>query len=221
MDCTPSFSVISIVSSDRISGTPASCTIRLNQNLVMDNIDELILQSFSWILEAPKINARFNTIPFDEGGVPAFAVIPTGNYNFSSTSPNFICNAIATAMTAASPGGLTYTSTYDTLTGKVTISATGPFSLLWATGTGDRSTFISYLLGFGAYTFAQDYGPAASITSPATGNLGGPGGLLISVERVFDKAVTTTDGRAATWWVPINSSSGAAAIEGKRACLKK
>lgn len=174
----------------------------------MDNIDEIILQSFSWILEANRINPLFNTIPFDEGGVPAFAIIPSGSYNFLSSSPNFLCNAVAAALTAASPGTLTYTCTYDTLTGKITISATGPFSLLWATGAGNKSTFISYLLGFGTYTFAQDFGPAASITSPGTGNLGGPAGLLISVERIFDKALTTTDGRAATWWVPVNSSSG-------------
>jgi len=213
MECTPNFSCVSITSGDRVSGTPHDCVIRLNQNMVFDNIEEIILQSFSWLMDANKINSAYNTIPFDEGGTPAFAILASGNYNLiQNLSPQDLCNAIKLAMDAASPNGYIYTVTYSVLTGRITISSTGAFSLLWATGTGDRSRFISYTLGFGIYTLAADYGPALSITAPGTAVLTGPAGLLISVERVFEKCLTTTDGRAATWFVPVNNSTGTASF---------
>ena len=209
MQCTPKYTTINLTSADRISGTPSNLVLTMSPPLVMDNCEEVSLQSFSWILEANKINSRYNTIPFDEGGVPAFAVIDDGNYNFLFGHPNFICDEIILKMNAASPNGYIYNCTYDTLTNKITLSSTGAFSLLWGTGTGDRSRFISYLMGYGVYNLASDVGPSTSITSPSTGNLGGPAGLLVTINRIFDRNIArSSNGKTGTFFVPVNSSSG-------------
>jgi len=211
---TPHYTTISMVSNDRLSGIPADCIVRISPPLIVSRTKEISLQSFSWNATSLLINSVYNTIPLDEAGTTVLVTIPDGNWNLLSTSPNFLPPVIAAALTAASPGGLTYTVAYSALTGLLTISATGAFSILWETGPGDRGSYISYLLGFGIQRLAGDFGPAVSITSPSSANLSaGPAGFIIAMDPIFERNVyRTTNEITGTFFVPVNASSGVASF---------
>lgn len=207
---TPHYTTMSLTSGDRLSGTPRDCVLRFNPPLIVSRTKEISLQAFSWNGTTTLISSAYNTIPLDEGGTTVLVTIPDGNYNFLPSSAQYFPPVLAAALTAASPGALTYTVTYSALTGLLTIAATGAFSILWATGPGDRTAYISYVLGYGVQRLAADVGPAVSLTGPSSANLNnGPIGLLITLDSIFERNLyRTTNDLTATFYVPVNGGSG-------------
>lgn len=74
------------------------------------------------------VTSENNALDFDEGAAELQATLTTGSYSLED-----FASEVATALNAA--GALTYTVTVDRATRKITIAATGNFTLLGATGT--------------------------------------------------------------------------------------
>lgn len=90
---------------------------------------------FSWYVFTAN-----HVINFNEGGGELSATLTAGNY----TSTELIAHLKA-IMDAV--GGQVYTWAYNAITGKLTVSAPGAFTLMWATGT-NTGNGIDELLGF-------------------------------------------------------------------------
>jgi hypothetical protein len=126
------------------------------------------------------INSNNNTIYFNEGGSDLTATITEGNYTIST-----LLAALKSSMDTV--GGLTYTLTNDTLTNKITISATGTFSLLFDGGEenyldGTRTVYkensIGPIIGFPR----SDLSGASTYTAPNQYNLNGENYVLLEIK---------------------------------------
>ena len=86
-----------------------------------------------------------NTFIFSEdGGITTTTATITAGYYTATT----IITALTTAINTASPNHYTYTITYNTTTGLITISSTGNFKIMYvSTGVNGWLT-VNWLLGF-------------------------------------------------------------------------
>lgn len=127
------------------------------------------------------INSYNNTIIFNEGGSDITVSIESGNYTIST-----LLSTIKSAMDTA--GSLTYTLSNNTLNNKITISATGTFSLLFDGGEenyydGETRTIypensIAPVLGFSR----SDYTGLSSYTGENMYNLLGENYVLLYIK---------------------------------------
>jgi len=83
-------------------------------------------------------------IDIAEGGGPELSI----SLPFMNGTADQIATKMSNSMTSQSVAGLTYTVLYNPTTGKFRISATGTFSLLFATGTHASSGGVQPWLGF-------------------------------------------------------------------------
>jgi len=86
-----------------------------------------MISNFSCFYYGYEVTAENNTLDFNEGAGELVATISVGSH----TATEF-CQALKTALDAA--GALTYTVNFNRLTRKITVSATGNFSLLKTSG---------------------------------------------------------------------------------------
>jgi hypothetical protein len=84
-----------------------------------------------------------NKIDFDEGGAELTGSVAVGTL----AGRTAYTTAIATAMNGAVGKALTYTCTFSTTTGKLTIGAGASFTIRWNTGT-HKTTDISTMAGY-------------------------------------------------------------------------
>lgn len=99
------------------------------------------------------IRSNRNQVIINEGGADKVATIPDGYYD----STNFPA-ALKTALDSA--GALTYTVSISSTTNKITISATGAFTLKFT----DTSSYMWKILGF-------DYNSTTSSSASQTGSM--------------------------------------------------
>ena len=139
---------------DRISGPPGEASFTLNQPV--QNVHSIRLESatipYTWNnIVAPILNGNTIIYPYHTGDalagsndyIPLYEVglaggaqyivvgLPSGQYSTTN-----IGSAVGTALTTASTlfgNGYTYTAIYDNYSGKITITSTGNFQLLWTT----------------------------------------------------------------------------------------
>lgn len=138
------------------------------------------------------INSGNNIIGFNDGSNKTATITP-GMYTTSS-----IKGAIESALNTAS-GTLTFTYTYNNVTGMVTLSATGSFALRF--GSVSANSAASWL-GFGPV----DTVSAASHTGDNISDMGYSTPYILV--NVFNTAsVIGSAGSKATWVVPINAAS--------------
>lgn len=157
---------IFVNSRDRDTGTNESFVYRLKDFNLRDVQRIKVLDFFlpyAWYNYAT--NLENNTITIDEGGGPLVATVADGQYSAFT-----VISVLEAALNSA--GALTYTVTIDQTTLRTTIAATGPFEILWNSGT---LSYMYKILGFDPV----DTGSAASHTGTNSYNFSGPDSVLL------------------------------------------
>ena len=142
-----------------------------------------------------QITTSNNSLDFSEGGPQLTAVLESGDYSLGE-----FAEAIAVAMNTV--GALDYTATLNRTTNVITISATGTFSILLATGTSIGVSFAT-LAGF---TQVVDLTGAATYTGAGeAGYQYYPQFLLQSYvpPEIFKKSADATINKAASGRVEV------------------
>lgn len=154
-------------SRDRTATSPSStdCVFQLNPGF--NGCKSVELLSLSFPNTQYNISLLNNVIYFNDGA-PQVAQIPPGNYDIT----DFL---IVLKNTLESVSALTYTITYDNISLKITVSATGPFSFSFATLLNSAAN----IMGFDNVNTA----PAASIQAPNIVNLSLPLYFYIQVDE--------------------------------------
>ncbi len=169
---------------DRVAGTVSNPTFNIQQTMKIKQIQipEAIIP-YTWYV----FTALNNKVDFFEpasGPITTVTIAP-GNY----TSTTFI-NALKAALDAASPNGYIYTITINSTTSKITISSTGIFHLLWASGPNAANT-PRIELGFSAI----DLTAASTYTAQSVYDFSGPDYIYIKCTNVkgFDNEITNSN----------------------------
>lgn len=141
------------------------------------------------------IRTNRNKVIFNEGKSNLTATIPDGHYD-SSSFPS----ALQTAMNSA--GTLTYTVTISSTTNKITIAATGAFSLIFT----DTSSYMWKILGF-AYNSTTS--SAASQTGTMPVRLDGDEYFVLMIENLPSENVSSSfSTRGIMDIIPMNGAFG-------------
>jgi hypothetical protein len=197
----------------QVGGTTSDCRFIVNNPI--KNVHSLRLESCSL---PNSFYAIFPTsfIPFYENGsgLPTYTKVylPAQNYNSSN-----IAQAVATALTAASTLGATYTCTFDINTGKLTTTTNGGvFQFQWTTA--DQNMLET---GFGMYdNLGFNYiNETQNLPDPDTSSVGGSitssGACQLSVKNLYitvspvGTAVTTAGANTSTSYIiPVNADFG-------------
>lgn len=149
-------------SSNRIKGTSTSCLIRTTQGY--EGVKKVCVSTVSIPNMIYSVTEFFH-IPLQEnGGAITNVSIPRIYY-----TPTTMAAALATALTTASPGMLTYTVTYGATTNKFTFSATGNFGFAFTTDHALYPYNEAYVTtGFQNSASGFAYPPDQSSTTVAT-----------------------------------------------------
>jgi len=196
------FKEINFDTQDRSSGTIQSpvFTISATNRIKQIQIVEADIP-FTWYI----FDTTNNYIDFVEpaNGPTTFIVIPPGNYTIDE-----MITTLSDLFNTASPNSYTYTATVNPNNYKITISSTGIFNLLWATG--DHSTTNPYKqLGFNLTNLTGN----TAYTAQNLYNMSGDNYIYIKCNQVlgFDNAITnsntTIDSKIVTR-VPVTVNSG-------------
>lgn len=127
------------------------------------------------------IRSGRNTIVFNEGAADKIASIAEGYYD-STTFPAALKSALDTASAS-----LTYTVSISSTTNKITISATGAFSLKF--GSTSTSGDMWKILGF---PYAADTSSAASQTATMPVRLDGDEYFVLQVENLPSSNISSS-----------------------------
>lgn len=116
------------------------------------------------------INSTNNNLKFTEASTILNAIIPIGSYTISQ-----FVTVLATSINSASTH--TYSVTYSTTTGQLTITSTVNFTLL----LGTYPTSLAYIMGFAQNNYSST---SLSLTSPNPVNLSPPLYLHVSFPNI-------------------------------------
>ena len=126
---------------------------------------------FSWYV----FNSNNNTFTLTEfPGGPATVTIPVGNYNATT-----IATTLSAALTAASPGLLTYTVTYDNASGKLIFTNNSPTTQFSFDMNPDLRTYLGFVNGALPLSTAVP-GPNQGFSSLGPVNVTGPNYLFVN-----------------------------------------
>lgn len=166
---------IFINSRDRISGTSSDFIIKL-RDFNFQNVQEFKIIYFSMPYSFYNYSdvLQNNTITIDEGGGPILVTLSNGQYSRFS-----IITALENALNSA--GTNTYTVTIDSTTLRTTISATGNFQILWASG---QTSYMYKILGFDPV----DTGSSSSHTGANSYDFSGPGNIYLRSTKLSTRA---------------------------------
>lgn len=143
---------------------------------------------FTWYT----FNATKNTfVLIEDGEIDATVTIPVGNYTITNLLP-----ALNLALDAASIKGHSYTSTYSTVTEKISVQnnngVTLPFALKFGIDVNDNArTNPRRLIGFpGGSTLSQsfDAGTGDVLLAPFVINISGPNYMFVNSQKVGNLA---------------------------------
>jgi hypothetical protein len=195
---------IIINSVDRTSGTSSDFIINSSNLIRLNGRNKLKLKSIVMYNTIYTINGNNNKIDFNENSTNKTTTLTNGWYTASSLATH-----IGTAMTTTSGGFATFTASYSSVTGKMTISSTQNFSLLFLTGTNTSSSPYREL------GFTSTNGITAVNTSAGTSatgnnivNLGLPLTIYISINNWNGSNIKDTSGTHCTFAVPVNCLAG-------------
>jgi hypothetical protein len=141
------------------------------------------------------IRTNRNKVIFNEGGGNLTATIPDGYYD-SSSFPAVLKTALQ------SVGALTYTVTISSTTNKITISATGAFSLIFT----DTSSYMWKILGF---NYNSSTSSAASQTGSMPVRLDGDEYFVLMIENLPSANISSSfSTRGIMDIIPMNGAFG-------------
>lgn len=195
---------IVINSKDRTSGTSSNFRINLPSNKIkLNGKNKLKLQSIVMYNTLYVINSNNNKIDFNENSTNKTTTLTNGFYNAST-----LASHIGTAMTSTSSGYATFTATYSTVTGKMTISSTQNFTLKFLTGT-NTATSPYRILGFMDTNgiLPVDSSVGTSATGNNVVNLGLPTTIYITVKEWNGANVIDTSGTPCSFAIPLMANS--------------
>ncbi len=155
---------------------PSNCALALNVNLS----GKYHVKSLTLCNSMYNIDSTNNTILFYENATAKSATITAGFY----TSTN-IAAAVKTALDTASGGHNTFTVSYSSSTGKLTISAGNAFYFRWAS---DADNTCYRELGFQKANTAS----GTSITAPCCLNLNACNQLLLNISNAHASYQSTS-----------------------------
>src|SRR5271170_6851014 len=179
-------------SQDRVVGTSSSFLFSFNRPLENCKYLELLYASIPNTMY--NITTNNNNFTFNDGVTNQTATLTPGVY----TQSNFL-TALATAIVATLTA-LTFTLTFDPIALKVTISATGAFTLLFGTGTNQIYAPLGYL--------QQDYGSATSRTADNVMVLSLPTNILVKISGLGNSYIASnTKDANVTFVIPVDVNS--------------
>lgn len=169
-------------SKDTDFGSSANFQIDLERSGIPFSEDEISIGIDSVIFPnlIYPIRSGRNTLVINEGGADLIATITEGNYD-STTFPT----ALKTALDAA--GAETYTVTISSTTNKITISATGAFSMKFASSS--TSGYMWKILGFAYNTNTSS---AASHTGSMPCRLDGDEYYALQLENLPSSNISSS-----------------------------
>lgn len=186
----------------RTSGTNEQPTFNIYQTQNIRQIQVLELEvPFTWYC----VDTTNNSIDiFEPASGPVTTVaIPAGNYTIADFTFE-----LATRLTAASPNGYTYSTSINPNNYTVTITSTGIFNILWATGP-NSATNMHELIGF---TTTNNSGNT-SYTGTNSYNMNQDAVIFVKCDQIrgFDSEVThvnpSIDSKILSR-IPVNVNSG-------------
>ena len=190
LDCSDKWIALRVNSSDRASGTSSDFFIYSTAHAFHGTY---ALQNAILPVTQYNINSGNNVIYFTENATAKSVALPVGYYT-STTLPA----AVASAMTTASGGFSTYTSSLNATSQQLTITAGNNFALTFGTNTANSAATA---LGFAAV----DTAAATSQTSNQVVNLLGTLCFNILISDVT--GTSSTKGSGASFVVPIDQNS--------------
>lgn len=188
-----SYNQILIRSKDRTDNSTSS------SNFIV-KLDEKIPES-TWRLKSVmmvnscyNLNSNNNVIYFNENATDKTATVTAGFYDTSS-----LPTAVKSALDTASGGFATFTVTYSSTTGKLTIASTQNFSLLYGTNSTAGSRFI---LGYDA----EDTTAGTSAVADNVLDLSYPKGINITIDDNHQFKVAGK-GQMGSFYLPITTNA--------------
>lgn len=203
----PAVATISLLinSKDRVNpaSSPNNCTIFLNRNV--PNVRQIELAHFQMLNSMWAFTSANDIVPITEGATTTYVAIPNGTYDTGAA----MAAELQTALNAASLMN-TYTVTFSSTTLLLTISATGSFSINWATAYAAGKAIASRLLGFGLPAGAVNYtssGSPEAITSIYPLQSYNENELGIQMTWTASNFVSSSD-TTCTWCIPVDVPFG-------------
>lgn len=195
--------VIDSRSRSAASNSSSDCLFQLSNPISLAGRRCVRLLSFVCYSTVYNVTARNNVIPFEENATVKQATVPAGFYTASS-----LATAVKTALDTASGGFATFTVTYSSTTGKVTIASTQSFELLFASGANSATSMFD-VLGFTDASGVNpvDTAPGTSVTAPYIADLSAPSQFYLTLSE-FDTHHHTTEQTYFTFVVPNTSALG-------------
>lgn len=151
-----------------ITGNNVDCELKY----LVKNVASITLLTCEIPTTIYNVNVNNYIIKLKEGATTVTGTLAPGNYTVGD-----IISQLAALLTSISPGSLTYTITYSTVSMGFTISAGGAFSLIFPATGG-----LNYILGFAAGSTNASSGN--TVTSTTTANLANPINLFIRFNNV-------------------------------------
>ena len=188
-----------IDSSNRTSISSSNTDFTLHFSKPINNVKKVKLLHATIPNTFYTVNSSNQSIDFKEGGGPElYATITNGMYDISN-----LLSAIKTAMDDAPGSDSTYTATYSSITGFITISATGNFSLIFSSNGTNYSTSLATLLGFDK----SDSTDATSATGTKIPQISRPYHFDIVIAE-FPNEISTSADNYLSFIIPVDVDSG-------------
>lgn len=145
------------------------------------------------------IRSGRNRLVFNEGGADLTATIAEGYYDASS-----FCTALKSALDTASTAARTYTVSISSTTNRITISATGAFSMKFSSSS--TSEDMWKILGF---AYRTDTASAASHTGTMCVRLDGDEYYVLTIENIGNENMSSSfNMRGLLDIIPMNGNFG-------------
>jgi hypothetical protein len=180
-------------SKDRITlSTANNCVLSIN-NIVNGKYK---LKQFLFQNSCYNITANNNVVYFYENSISKACTLTPGYY----TSSGFTSH-LKTQIDAASGGYNTYTITYSSTTGLISISASNAFKFMFGTNLNNSA---AYVMGFEKVDSAL----ATSQVSPNALNLVSPYGLFVDITQVMCNISNPVTSKICSFFVPLVNEFG-------------
>jgi hypothetical protein len=182
-------------SKNRISGVPSNFKVNLKNSIL--NCKKISLETVCIPNAIPNIISGYNdNVCWYHGSTSYNISIPQGSYSITE-----LISEITTGMNALDSNN--YNITLNAVTFKLTFTGNTNFKLNWSSNI-ESNTSAAYVLGFDA----TDTSLSTSITGQNPINLSQPNNILMYIQEIGSRYLSTNSCNLITFCVPLESSDG-------------